>query len=198
VKTRLIPALGAAGAARLHRMMLSRALDTAAEAARHTGWAAQLWLAGAARPACPPFFTPHRQQGRDLGERMARAFIRAFAGGARRVVLMGTDCPGVDSALLRRAFAALEENDLVLGPAHDGGYYLIGQRRHNSGLFTGMPWGTAAVLPETLARAGECGLRVFLLDTLHDIDTPEDLEHIRHYPGFERGADSRGRHRLGP
>jgi rSAM/selenodomain-associated transferase 2 len=93
----------------------------------------------------------------------------------RRAVLIGTDCPGIRPAHLARAFQVLRHKDLVLGPAHDGGYYLIGLRRPVRELFDGIPWGTGEVLERTLSAARVRGLRVDLLECLHDVDRPEDI-----------------------
>ena len=91
----------------------------------------------------------------DLGARLESAFAAAFADGATAVLAMGTDCPGLTTDRLRAALAALAASDLVLGPATDGGYYLIGLARPAPELFAGVPWGTERVLAATLARAGE-------------------------------------------
>jgi len=119
------------------------------------------------------FFRP--QGAGDLGERMARAFRGAFECDAARVVLVGTDCPGLTEGLLGDAFESLRHTDLVLGPARDGGYYLIGLRKTTPGLFTGVPWGTEKVLERTKEIADGLGLSVRLLDLLDDVDRPEDL-----------------------
>ena len=89
--------------------------------------------------------------------------------------MIGADCPDLDAGLIERAFEALARADLVLGPARDGGYYLIGLARPAPALFRGMPWGTAGVLGETWARAHAAGLRAALLEPLDDLDTPADL-----------------------
>ena len=191
VKTRLIAALGAAGAAAVHRRLLDHTLAAAQEASRRRPCAVQVWAAGCCGRSPSPLpwaglpWWP--QEGRGLGERMARACAHAFARGARRVVLVGTDCPALDAACLERAFMILEDHDLVLGPAHDGGYYLIGQTRSNAFLFRALPWGEAGVLAATLERAAAARLRVGLLDPLHDIDTADDLCHLDHHTGPQRG-----------
>lgn len=114
------------------------------------------------------------QGGGDLGTRMARMFDRAFAD-ANRVVAIGTDAPATDSGRVAHALEALETADVVLGPARDGGYYLIGLRRPRPELFRGIRWGTGAVLAETRSRAERLGLRVTWLELESDIDTDEDL-----------------------
>lgn len=176
-KTRLIPALGAAGAAALQQRLIRRTLATAAQ----SGLATELWC----HPDCAqPFFAAcgaefavelRNQQGADLGERMHHAFVTAGA----PALLIGTDCPGLSAADLHAAAAALAGDcDAVLGPAADGGYYLIGLRRPLAALFHAMPWGTDAVLALTRARLHTAGLRWQELPLHHDIDTPDDLVHL--------------------
>lgn len=121
----------------------------------------------------PPIFTP--QCAGDLGERLSGAASSALSAGAAKVVLIGTDCPGISEDILAAAFASLEDDDLVLGPATDGGYYLLGLRQMAPQLFVGIPWSTDAVLRDTLDIARSLHLRVHLLPALPDIDRPEDL-----------------------
>jgi len=176
-KTRLIPALGAAGAAALQQRLIRRTLATAAQ----SGLATELWC----HPDCAqPFFAAcagevtvelRSQQGADLGERMHHAFVTADA----PALLIGTDCPALSAQDLCAAAAALNaDHDAVLGPAADGGYYLIGLRRPLAELFRDMPWGTDAVLARTRQRLHAAGLRWQELPTHHDIDTPTDLIHL--------------------
>jgi rSAM/selenodomain-associated transferase 2 len=106
---------------------------------------------------------------------MDNAFSESFLDGIKRVVLVGTDCPGLGQSHLKRAFQGLRRKDLVLGPANDGGYYLIGLRRPVPELFCGIPWGTGDVMERTLHAAAASGLRVVLLDPLGDVDRPEDI-----------------------
>lgn len=175
VKTRLIPLLGAEVAAGLYRALCEEVLlatvprpgeyerlaffspPEAAEAVR-------MWLPGVR-------LLP--QSGGDLGARMSAAFARAFERGARRVVIVGTDSPAVSRGTVAEALDALDEADVVVGPAEDGGYYLLALRQPRPELFEGLAWSTPTVLEETLARAGE--LRVRQLAGLRDIDTPGDL-----------------------
>ena len=111
----------------------------------------------------------------DLGARMVAAFAAAFAAGAGRVAIIGTDCPGLRDTHLKQAFALLQTNDLVLGPATDGGYYLLGLRQPQAALFQNKPWSTDSVLADTLADAGQLGLQVAFLPTLRDVDNADDL-----------------------
>ncbi|GBC61841.1 hypothetical protein DENIS_2803 [Desulfonema ishimotonii] len=127
------------------------------------------WL-GRAYPLWP-------QTGADLGEKMAAAFSTAFARGAERVLLMGTDIPDLPEAVITEAFASLEQHPVTIGPAWDGGYYLIGF--HSDGftpaVFRDIPWSTGSVFQKTLAILKRRGLSPHLLPRWRDIDTGEDL-----------------------
>ena len=114
------------------------------------------------------------QQGEDLGQRMSTAFEKLFKN-HQSVVLIGCDLPDLTSALIAKAFDALQNNDLVIGPSCDGGYYLIGLNEHAPELFEEISWSTEKVLKQTLERAEQLSLKVHLLDQLRDIDTLEDL-----------------------
>ena len=116
------------------------------------------------------------QQGQDLGERMSNAFACTFESGRDKVVLIGTDCPTLQSHHLLQAFEALNHSDLVLGPATDGGYYLIGMKSSAAYLFEGIAWSTSQVLSQTLHVASQQGLIVTFLPELDDIDTQEDWQ----------------------
>ncbi|MEK0441085.1 MAG: hypothetical protein RL403_63 [Bacteroidota bacterium] len=116
------------------------------------------------------------QVGQDLGERMKNAFAGCFESGMQKVVLIGTDCPSLEGKHIIQAFEALDQSDLVLGPAKDGGYYLIGMKRRSDFLFEGIFWSTELVLSQTLALAAAQGIQTSLLPVLEDIDTLEDWE----------------------
>jgi len=182
VKSRLVSALGAAGAARLHARLLARAVATA-RAAR----------CGAVELHCAPHsghplfrklarrhgIRLRKQVGDDIGARMHCALEGALKR-ADAAVLIGSDCPVLRRADIRAAFAALRAGaDVVLAPAEDGGYPLIGLRRASSELFDRMPWGGPAVLRETRARAAKLGWSVTLLRTLWDVDRPGDVARLR-------------------
>jgi rSAM/selenodomain-associated transferase 1 len=176
-KTRLAARIGAAAAAAVSRALAGEAVKRTAPrpgeyerlffyAPADAGTEMQGWLAG---QTCRP------QAEGDLGARMSAAFDEAFRLGAGRVALVGTDVPGLSAAVVREALAALRENDLALGPARDGGYYLMALGRPCPGLFTAIPWSTPSVLAATVERAGVLGLSVRLLDPMRDVDTLEDL-----------------------
>jgi rSAM/selenodomain-associated transferase 1 len=115
------------------------------------------------------------QGGKSLGERMANAFAKAFSLGAEKGVIIGTDCVEISENLISQAFDALYEADVVLGPAEDGGYYLLGLKEPTPEIFSDIRWSTNLVLSQTLERLREIGLRFKLLKTLRDIDTASDL-----------------------
>lgn len=117
----------------------------------------------------------HLQTDGDLGERMQSAVDLAFLEGAGRVVVIGTDCPSIDESLLGRAFDALNDTDLVYGPAADGGYYLVGLSRPSSAIFSAIEWGGPQVLAQSLAAAKDSSLHFTLLEVLSDVDLPDDL-----------------------
>jgi len=115
----------------------------------------------------------------DLGHRMAEAFAHLFADGARHVVLIGSDLPSVPPSRLADACAALEHgDDVVLGPAEDGGYYLVALPRPRPPLFDGIAWGTRDVLRQTLDAAHAAGWSVALVDPWFDVDVPADLSRV--------------------
>jgi rSAM/selenodomain-associated transferase 1 len=174
-KTRLAPALGEAGAARAAAAMLA---DTLA-AVRASG--ADPWLCFTPAEArkrlgrLAPGFGLLGQGGGDLGDRLAACLGDLLGTGADRVAIVGADTPHAPPASYRRAFALLDEADVVLGPALDGGYYLVAAKALRPELFVGVPMGTELVLAKTLSRAARGGLAVALLPPLRDLDRVEDL-----------------------
>lgn len=178
-KTRLIPALGAEGAAALQDEMTRFTLARLA-GLRSQGTQSEVRYAGADEPAMRARYGPgwryRPQPAGDLGTRLTAAVAEAFAEGCAATVLIGTDCPDLTLEIVESAFAALATAEVVIGPAADGGYYLIGQRRSIAELFQGIPWSTVAVLKATLQAAERLRLRVSLLPELRDVDNPEDLD----------------------
>lgn len=178
VKRRLIPALGAQGTARLYGGMLER---TAATAAASGLTPAFLYTTpGASHPLLSELRERHGlqsrvQRGVDLGQRMAAAF-REVLREAGAAVLVGSDCPSLDVGDLCAAARWLGTGyDAVLGPAADGGYFLIGLRRPRPGVFRGVPWGSGQVLDATRARLRRLGLEWRELEVRRDVDRPDDL-----------------------
>jgi rSAM/selenodomain-associated transferase 1 len=174
-KTRLIPLLGADGAAALQRRLIERTLATACAVA---GARVTLWVAD--DPAHPYIgavaarfgVAVAEQHGADLGARMNHAFEAAGA----PLVLIGTDCPQLAAHDLGAAAASLLVHDVVLQPATDGGYVLIGLARPQPPLFESIDWGGPRVLQQTQERIGSLGLRCALRPALDDLDTPADLQ----------------------
>lgn len=187
VKTRLSPALPPELACALHVALVADTLATAAAAGARESFV--LWadaprgtvpgtrLEAPAGIVLPAGMRAGAQSGGTLGDRLDTAFDALLAARARAVVI-GTDCPGLRPRHLRDAFEALASNDAVLGPARDGGYWLIGLRVRAPALFEGVAWGTDAVLAQTLERAGRARLSVATLETLDDLDTPSDLARL--------------------
>ena len=181
VKTRLIPRLGAQGAARLYEQLIQRTLTLAVQAAHCP---VQLWCAS---DSDHPFFrqcagdfnvTLHQQHGADLGERMHHAFAAVLAHHPY-AILIGSDCPTLQAADLRQGFSSLDEgSDAVIAPAMDGGYVLLGLRRPSPALFTDMPWSSGEELGETRRRLQQLGWQWRELASQRDVDRPEDVEEL--------------------
>ncbi len=121
------------------------------------------------------------QRGNDLGERMSNAFKEVFEEGASSMIIIGCDCPGLSTKIIDEGFEKLKEFDLVIGPAKDGGYYLLGMKRPILQLFEDMKWSTSSVFDETMITASQLGLSIYRLPVLADIDEEEDL---KNYPEF--------------
>jgi len=177
VKTRLARVLGAAAAAELYRAFVLDLADRLVGLPYPVTWAID--------PPAAPFATlvpgaRCRAQGEgDLGARMARSFAVEFAAGPGPVAIIGADAPHLPAdALTETAVALGREADVVLGPAEDGGYYLIGLARPTPALFTGIPWSTSAVLAATVASAEAAGLRTHLLPRSFDVDEPGDIARL--------------------
>ena len=183
-KTRLIPALGPDSAATLQRRMTSRMLVNVRQFMNHHPADLEVHFEGGTKRMFREWlgsdldYVP--QSDRDLGKRMLDSFENAFKNGTTGAIIIGTDCPGIDSSILHKAFDALAEKDLVLGPATDGGYYLIGINQNVPGkamksLFSNIPWGTSEAYQRTIQTAESASLSYAILDQLDDIDRPEDI-----------------------
>jgi rSAM/selenodomain-associated transferase 1 len=197
-KTRLIPRLGAWGAARLQSRLTVRTLRTTLSA--NCG---EVELHGSPRASHDFFVFCARtfhvalkdQAGHDLGERMHRAIARSLRR-HKAVILVGTDCPALTPRDLRRAARLLRgQCDAVLAPAEDGGYALIGLTKVTARIFSGIAWGTSTVHAETEKRLASAGYRSRVLRTVWDVDRPEDLERLRSLRSF---ADRRQGARRSP
>ena len=180
VKTRLVPALGEAGAAALAGRLLEHAVRQAVAAKVGP---VELCLApdlthplGLQLQARHGLVLSAQGEG-DLGVRMQRALEHALRQ-ASRVCLVGTDAPAIDAAYWRQAFDALATHDAVFGPAWDGGYALVGLRRPLPQIFVDTPWSTPQVMPVTRQRLVDAGVGFAELPRVHDIDEPADLAHL--------------------
>jgi rSAM/selenodomain-associated transferase 1 len=193
-KTRLIPALGEQGAADLHSRMaeytllnlLTLCLDQSLEIGIYYSGGDRALMQNWLNPIISSFFENHSnlrinpicyhaQIGEDLGKRMQRAFEDGFKNKIEKMIIIGTDCPDVNPNLIEEAFLALNSQDVVLGPASDGGYYLIGLSQSFSMLFNHVDWGSDRVLAQTRKIIEQENLSVYDLPVLTDVDRPDDL-----------------------
>jgi len=174
VKTRLAKTMGVEAACMAYRQMLTTLVDNVGAlsgvelrfAPDDAESEIQPWLRSGWQT---------RPQGEgNLGQKLCRAFSDAHSAGAKRVVIIGSDCPEVSAADIREAWTALKNHDVVVGPATDGGYWLVGLRQPQPQLFQGIRWSSETVLAETLQRAKSSQLRIELLRILADVDTEKD------------------------
>jgi uncharacterized protein len=177
-KTRLIPALGEDGAAQLHRRMA----EYTVEQARSLTCAIEVWYVGGTKELMQDWLGKdlryREQPAGDLGDRMCGSFRSAFEQGYQSVMIIGTDCPEITTAILAQGFTELQNQVVAIGPAIDGGYYLIGLQRLVPELFQGITWSTSEVFAETLVIADRLQLPTYLLPFLPDIDLPADLKYL--------------------
>jgi rSAM/selenodomain-associated transferase 1 len=176
VKTRLVPLLGAERAAHLHGRLVERALATAASCDPSM---LELWCAP---DVSDPFFARcatrfgcelREQAGADLGERMSHAFAQSAP-----LVLIGSDCPALTATHVGEAWNALRTHDAAIAPAQDGGYVLIALARPQPALFETMAWSGRDVMAETRRRIARAGIKCAELETLWDVDRPEDYRRL--------------------
>ena len=181
-KTRLMPSLGPCGAAEIHRRLAENAWRTLKSFAAFEKAEAWIYYEGGTEKRVERWLGPASgispQEGPNIGRRMENAFREVFQSGCRRVIIVGSDIPGITFSHMRHAFDALKSSDIVLGPSRDGGYWLIGLNKPSE-LFNNIPWGSDSVLNKTIRKAKSQGLKVTLLDPLNDIDTAEDLQEWR-------------------
>lgn len=175
-KTRLIPALGTEGAANLQKKLTEYTLTEASK----LGVNLRVYFSGGNETLMQRWlgenYQYYRQREGDLGEKLIAALEESFTADVAKIVIIGIDCPDLDAAIIKQAFAELNHQDLVLGPAEDGGYYLIGLRSCLPELFQGIDWGTDVVLKQTISIAEKKGLNIHYLPMFNDLDTPEDIE----------------------
>ena len=176
-KTRLIPTLGADGAAKLQVQLTEYTIKKVKKLTKEISTA--VYYTGGSQKFMENWlgdkFSYCTQRGEDLGSRMRSAFEDSFKLRFSRVVIIGTDCPALNIEILVNAFESLDKNDLVLGEASDGGYYLIGLKEIIPELFKNIPWGTDEVFSKTKTIAQQLGLNIVVLPVLSDIDRPKDL-----------------------
>ncbi len=189
-KTRLIPALGADGAAALHKWMTERVVSAIKALTSDHGPDLEIHFDGGDEQQMRDWLGQdlnyQPQAAGDIGQRMAHALCSNLQE-AEKILLLGSDCPQITAALLTEGLNALNDHDLVVGPAHDGGYYLIGATNRLPEqacvkLFTHINWGSATVYDETITRLRHLQLSFHRLPKLHDIDTADDLHHLDYRP----------------
>ena len=186
-KTRLIPQLGAEGAARLQKKLAEGIIFQAKVLAEKFQIRTTVHYLGGDREKMASWLGPLEYQAQvagDLGLRMQAAFAHAFAAGVEKAVLIDSDIPDINAALLADAFVALESAEVVIGRSQDGGYYLIGLRAEAAErlfplVFEQVPWSTPEVFAITCGRLAEAACNPAILPTLRDIDTPDDLDFAR-------------------
>jgi len=189
VKTRLCPPLSPEQAAALYACLLA---DTAAEMARLSRVRRYLFIETAGAPESPgdPAFRPyerHPQVGKDLGDRMARAADTAFRNGAKRVVIVGADCPALSAGTVRQAFSELRDGAAaVFVPTVDGGFCLVGLAAPEAAIFRRIAWSTGTVLSEVARRCRSLGMAYALLPPERDVDVYEDLIALRGWAAARR------------
>ncbi|MCK5877400.1 MAG: TIGR04282 family arsenosugar biosynthesis glycosyltransferase [Candidatus Marithrix sp.] len=178
-KTRLIKVLGEQGAADLHKKLVIYCLQKFSQV-----FSVQLWCYP---DELHPFFSEckakfnlslHQQHGKDLGERMATALASTAP---YPTILIGTDCPDLTVTMIKDAFIVLQQYSVVLGPAEDGGYVLIGMQQQLPELFVDIPWGSSLVLEKTRSQLRNLQLSWSELPTQRDIDRPDDLNSIHNH-----------------
>ncbi|NYR08981.1 TIGR04282 family arsenosugar biosynthesis glycosyltransferase [Psychrobacter sp. BI730] len=178
-KTRLQPALGVDGAARMARQLLLHSIEHAVD----TGFAVELCVSPAPIDPCwqaldlPDSLRWSAQADGDLGLRMLIASQLALQR-FDKVVLIGTDCPSLTTARIQTAVQQLDQHDAVMLPATDGGYVLLGFKQVNDSMFSDIVWSTPSVAAVTKQRMAALGWTLALFDPLHDIDEPKDLKHL--------------------
>jgi rSAM/selenodomain-associated transferase 1 len=179
VKTRLAKTVGNATALKIYIFLLERTRDIAVKVAadRAVYYSVKIrendiWDAS--------IFQKHQQIGEDLGIRMLHAFKNGFKAGYEKVMIIGSDLYDLTAETIENAFIALEKNEVVIGPAEDGGYYLLGMNSLEEKVFKNKDWGTKTVRKDTLEDLKD--KKVFLLGELNDVDVFEDIEH---HPAFQ-------------
>lgn len=175
VKTRLIPALGEKGAVLIHHKMVEHTITQL----RSFKGEIEVHFTGGSQDLMKSWLGNHlryrKQKGACLGERLHNSMAAAFAESKKKAIVIGTDCPGLTLSHITQAFRLLNHSDLVLGPAYDGGYYLIGLTKPVKKLFQDITWSSNLVYRQTIKAAKQANLETTELEKLSDIDCPADL-----------------------
>lgn len=182
VKTRLAATIGPEKALEIYQLLLKRTYDITialpvTKAVFYSDFIQEdIWA--------PPYYEKYVQSGQDLGARMYQAFQQGFEADFEQVCLIGSDCYELTEQIIEQAFEKLELTDVVIGPAEDGGYYLLGMKTLNESFFKGKSWSTNSVLQDTLNNVKDAGQTIALLPELTDVDEEKDLATIRelHFP----------------
>jgi rSAM/selenodomain-associated transferase 1 len=175
VKTRLAETVGDQKALEIYNALLAHTVSVAVDSHLPVMW---FW-AEPSNIVLSETFNYHTQVGNNLGERMLYAFEFGFHSGFDEIVMIGTDCVELESSHLHLAMKSLESCDIVLGPAKDGGYYLVAMKKVHSEIFSGMPWSTDTLLSKTIDKCNSLALTFILLPELRDVDTIGDLKKSR-------------------
>ena len=175
VKTRLARSVGSMNALQVYKNLLryTREVASACNADRQVWYSSKIDRRDA---WTDQLFQKRCQVGENLGERMADAFRQGFGQGYKKVLVIGSDCAELTPSHLENAYSMLDKHDAVIGPSEDGGYYLLGLTRFESGVFEGVEWSSEEVYKRTLGNFGRYDLSFGVLETLNDIDTVEDLK----------------------
>ncbi len=179
-KTRLIPAIGAEKAADLHRKMTEKTLQKVQQLNQFIEVDISIYFTGGNLDLITAWlgkkYNYYSQIEGDLGSKMYSAFQDTFTEDNQQIIIIGVDCPQLDYQILTKAFMALNNHDLVIGKATDGGYYLLGLNQVKKSLFANINWGTSQVFGQTMAIANSLNYSIYELPILTDIDRPEDLK----------------------
>lgn len=174
VKTRLAKSIGDDNALKIYIHLLNKTADVAAETKCHKAVFYSEYIEEADE-FMVPVFQKFLQNGKDLGDKMMNAFVKGFSRGHDKIIIIGSDCYELTSEIIENAFQLLDTKDVVIGPAKDGGYYLLGMKSLHKPLFQNKEWSTNNVLVDTLLDLKNLGLSYELLQPLNDVDEENDL-----------------------
>ena len=179
-KTRLIPAIGAEKAADFQRQMTEHTIKTVAQLSKDLNLKINIFFNGGSfdlmRKWLGNKYHYQLQSQGDLGDKMSSAFADSFSQDSQQVVIIGIDCPSLSVEILNQAFTSLNDHNMVIGGADDGGYYLLGLSQLENSLFKNVDWGTDQVFEQTMTIAKKLDYTIYQLPILKDIDRPEDLK----------------------